>query len=323
MSLLQVRNLCVDFSTPEGPVRAVRDVSLDLEEGEILAIVGESGSGKSQTAFAAMGLLPANARCSGSVCFDGKEILGLDDDALIGIRAREIAMIFQNPMTSLNPYRRISDQMVEVLTVHQGLSKEVAREQCIAMLESMKIADAPMRFQQFPHECSGGMRQRIMIAMSLLCRPRVLIADEPTTALDVTIQAQIVNLLKTIRERYGMAIILITHDLGLVAGCSDRVAVMYAGRVMESGPTEELFVNPRHPYTEALLRSVIRMDGDASELYSIPGNPPDTVSAVPGGCPFSPRCPVNMAACVESFPSIRTTGNRSWACFRERGIPLS
>lgn len=316
MSLLRIRELCVDFSTADGPVHAVRNVSLDLESGEILAIVGESGSGKSQTAFATMGLLPANARCSGSVCFDGKEILGLDDDALSGIRAREIAMIFQNPMTSLNPYRRISDQMTEVLKAHQGLSSKAASVQCIAMLESMNISDAEMRFKQFPHECSGGMRQRIMIAMSLLCRPRILVADEPTTALDVTIQAQIIDLLKMVRERYGMAIILITHDMGLVANCSDRVAVMYAGRVMESGPTEELFLSPQHPYTDGLLKSVIRMDEEPSELYSIPGSPPDTSDAVSGGCPFSPRCPASMAACSVSFPSVRTDGGRSWSCFR-------
>ncbi len=316
MSRLRIRNLCVDFSTPDGTVSAVRDVSLDLEDGEILAIVGESGSGKSQTAFAAMGLLPANARCSGSVCFDGKEILGLDDDALSGIRAREIAMIFQNPMTSLNPYRRISDQMTEVLEVHQGLSKKAARTQCIAMLESVNISDARMRFEQFPHECSGGMRQRVMIAMSLLCRPRILIADEPTTALDVTIQAQVIDLLKMIRERYGMAIILITHDLGLVAGCSDRVAVMYAGRVMESGPTEELFLSPRHPYTDALLKSLIRMDEDTSRLYSISGSHPDTTDAGSGGCPFNPRCPVSTIACSASLPAVRTVGSRSWACIR-------
>ncbi|MCY3767918.1 MAG: ATP-binding cassette domain-containing protein [Gammaproteobacteria bacterium] len=320
MALLQTRNLSVTFSTADGPVHAVNDISFNLCRGEILAIVGESGSGKSQTAFAIMGLLARNAHAAGSVRFGGKEILGLHETSMARIRASDIAMIFQNPMTSLNPYKRISSQMTEVLRLHQGLSRREARFQCIEMLKSVNLADAEIRFEQFPHECSGGMRQRIMIAMSLLCRPRILIADEPTTALDVTIQSQIVELLKTIRQVYGTTILLITHDLGLVAGCSDRVMVMYGGRVMETGPTEEIFAAPVHPYTATLLEAVPRLDREVSELPSIPGNPPNMLGPIPEGCPFSPRCQVGDQTCSTRIPEVSRSGQRSWACLkRDKG----
>ena len=319
MDLLQTRNLSVTFLTADGPVHAVNDISFSLRRGEILAIVGESGSGKSQTAFAIMGLLARSAYAAGSIQFDGKEILGLCEASMAQVRARDIAMIFQNPMTSLNPYKRISSQMTEVLRLHQKLSRSEARFQCIEMLKSVNIADAETRFDQFPHECSGGMRQRIMIAMSLLCRPRILIADEPTTALDVTMQSQIVELLKSIRQAYDMTILLITHDLGLVAGCSDRVMVMYGGRVMETAPTEDIFAAPVHPYTAALLEAVPRLDRDVSELHSISGNPPNMLGPLLEGCPFHPRCPLGDQECSTRIPGISRSGPRSWACFKKCG----
>ncbi len=313
MSLLQVRNLEVTFATADGPVHAVNGVNFDVDSGEILAIVGESGSGKSQTAFAIMGLLSRRGQASGSVKFDGREILGIPESALAGIRATEIAIIFQNPMTSLNPFMRISEQMTEVLMQHENLSKRAALDQCIRMLDAVQIPDARERIGMFPHECSGGMRQRIMTAISLLCRPRILIADEPTTALDVTVQAQIVDLLKSVRDQFGTTIILITHDLGLVAGISDRIMVMYGGQVMECGPTDVIFSAPSHPYTSALLDTIPRLDRGQEELRVIVGDPPDML-ALPAGCPFQPRCPARLPKCADTRPVLETTGKRSRGC---------
>jgi len=277
MSFLEVNNLNVEFNTADGIVRAVNNVSFSLEEGKILAIVGESGSGKSQTVFAMMGLLDQNGRATGSVKFEDQEILNLSISELNLIRSEKIAMIFQDPMTSLNPYMKISEQMAEVLIHHKGLSKTDAIKQSISMLDAVQIPEARNLIRMYPHEFSGGMRQRVMIAMSLLCNPKLLIADEPTTALDVTVQAQIMHLLSDIQKEFGTSIILITHDLGVVAGNSDDTLVMYGGQVMEIAKTELIYARPTHPYTQGLISAVPRLDDNADKLKTIPGNPPDAM----------------------------------------------
>ncbi|PRY75479.1 oligopeptide transport system ATP-binding protein [Yoonia maritima] len=305
MSLLNIQDLKVSFTTPEGEVNAVNGLNLSLNEGETLAVVGESGSGKSQTAFATMGLLAKNGRATGTINFDGQNLLGMSTKALNKVRSQQIGMIFQDPMTSLNPYLRISEQMAEVLTLHKGMSKRDAINESVKMLDAVRIPDARNRITNYPHEFSGGMRQRIMIAMSLLCRPRLLIADEPTTALDVTVQAQIMQLLGDIRREFGTAIILITHDLGVVAGFCDRTLVLYGGQVMEEGQTETVFANPTHPYTLGLLQAVPRLDREELELATIAGEPPD-MSRLPAGCPFSPRCDIAMHRCATLRPTLET-----------------
>ena len=310
--LLDVQDLSVTFETNDGEVNAVNGVSLAVAQKETLAIVGESGSGKTQAAFAVMGLLARNGRATGSVRFDGREILNAPDSELNGIRAREIAMIFQDPMTSLNPYMRVSDQMAEVLMLHKGMSRRAAEGESLAMLDAVRIPDARNRLDNFPHEFSGGMRQRIMIAMALLCHPKLLIADEPTTALDVTVQNQIMVLLSEIREEFGTAIILITHDLGIVAGFCDRTTVMYGGRIMETGPTGPLFARPGHPYTSGLLSAIPRLDTTHEILPTIEGEPPNMVG-LPPGCPFHPRCARALAACGERMPPLEG-GQRARAC---------
>jgi len=310
MSFLEVNNLNVEFNTADGIVRAVNNVSFSLEEGKILAIVGESGSGKSQTVFAMMGLLDQNGRATGSVKFEDQEILNLSISELNLIRSEKIAMIFQDPMTSLNPYMKISEQMAEVLIHHKGLSKTDAIKQSISMLDAVQIPEAKNLIRMYPHEFSGGMRQRVMIAMSLLCNPKLLIADEPTTALDVTVQAQIMHLLSDIQKEFGTSIILITHDLGVVAGNSDDTLVMYGGQVMEIAKTELIYARPTHPYTQGLISAVPRLDDNADKLKTIQGNPPDAMLD-PVGCPFSPRCKFSKDICSNQTPELLETGGNN------------
>ncbi|TPQ02565.1 oligopeptide ABC transporter ATP-binding protein OppD, partial [Salmonella enterica] len=267
--LLEVNDLRVTFATPDGDVTAVNDLNFTLRAGETLGIVGESGSGKSQTAFALMGLLATNGRIGGSATFNGREILNLPERELNTLRAEQISMIFQDPMTSLNPYMRVGEQLMEVLMLHKGMSKAEAFEESVRMLDAVKMPEARKRMKMYPHEFSGGMRQRVMIAMALLCRPKLLIADEPTTALDVTVQAQIMTLLNELKREFNTAIIMITHDLGVVAGICDKVLVMYAGRTMEYGKARDVFYQPVHPYSIGLLNAVPRLDSEGAEMLTI------------------------------------------------------
>jgi oligopeptide transport system ATP-binding protein len=315
--MLQVQDLKVRFDTNDGVVSAVNGVTFTLEKGQTLGIVGESGSGKSQLAFAIMGLLASNGRATGSARFNGQELIGAPIGTLNQIRSNHIAMIFQDPMTSLNPYMRVSDQMAEVLIHHRGLSKSAAVAECVRMLDAVKIPDAAGRVRLYPHEFSGGMRQRVMIAMSLLCQPDILIADEPTTALDVTVQAQIMALLGDLQRDFGMATILITHDLGVIAGFASEVIVLYGGQVMEQSPVDPFFATPTHPYSRGLLSALPRVDQEGGALYSIPGSPPNMTRA-PKGCPFAPRCASVIDLCHQSLaPLTEFAPGRKRACNRK------
>lgn len=311
MTLLSVQNLKIRFRTGDGKVFAVNDVSFDVAEGQKLAMVGESGSGKSQIALAIMGLLARNAETEGQVLYGGRNLIGLPQSQLNRIRAREIALIFQDPMSSLNPYMTIERQLGEVVELHEGASRTEARKRALEVMDAVRIPDARNRLHAYPHEFSGGMRQRIVIAMALICKPRLILADEPTTALDVTVQAQIMALLDEIQRDMGTAILLITHDLGVVAGFCDDTVVLYGGRIMEAAPTLRLFDAPGHPYTRGLLRAVPRITDGGTDLAAIPGSPPSQTAA-PRACPFAPRCADAVEACHSTLPDL--VGGR--ACLR-------
>ena len=307
MHLLDVKNLRVRFETHHGTVHAVDGVSFHLEEGETLGLVGESGSGKSVTNLALMGLIPSppGVVVAEKMMYGKRNLMKLGDDELRALRGNEIAMIFQDPMTSLNPLLTVERQLTEVLMLHKQKSRREARKLAAAGLGDVGIPSPEERLDAYPHELSGGMRQRVMIAMGLLCKPRILIADEPTTALDVTIQAQILELMKDMQHKYGMAIIMVTHDLGVVAGMTDRINVMYAGRIAETAQVDDLFQRPLHPYTRGLLQSVPTLAGDpGADLYSIPGAPPDLAS-LPKGCSFGPRCELHTVRCDKDKPTLR------------------
>jgi oligopeptide transport system ATP-binding protein len=301
--LLSLRNLRTYFETEDGTVKAVDDISFDLQRGETLGIVGESGSGKSVTNLSIIRLIPEppGKIVSGEILFGGQDILKLSREQVRRIRGKRISMIFQDPMTSLNPFMRISGQLMEITRLHLGHSKKEAYEHAVKMIETVGLPDARARVDGYPHEFSGGMRQRVLIAMALSCSPELLIADEPTTALDVTIQAQILELIKKLKQETGTSVILITHDLGVVAGMTDRIIVMYAGKVFEQAPTPELFARPGNPYTKGLLRSVPDPTSEQGALYQIPGLPPD-VAHLPPGCPFAPRCEYAQEICRREFP---------------------
>lgn len=316
--LLSVRNLKTYFYSEGAVVKAVDDVSFDLKKGETLGIVGESGSGKSVTNLSILRLIPypPGKIVGGEVNFNGQDLMKLSENEIRKIRGKRIAMIFQDPMTSLNPFMKVGAQLTEITELHEGLSKAAARKKAIEMLELVGISDAARRIDDYPHQFSGGMRQRVMIAMALSCKPELLIADEPTTALDVTIQAQILELIKDLKEKTGTSIILITHDLGLVAGMTDHIAVMYAGKIIEYAPTTELFSSPHHPYTQGLLKSVPDPLNQQEKLFQIPGLPPDLTN-LPVGCPFSPRCAYVTDKCKE-FPPIKQINDQHFSvCWQE------
>ncbi|HEX9960635.1 MAG TPA: ABC transporter ATP-binding protein [Pyrinomonadaceae bacterium] len=322
-SILKVSNLKTYFQTEDGVVKAVDGITFELKKGETLGIVGESGSGKSVTNLSVMRLIPEppGKIVDGDIIFDGIDVRKLSIDDVRSIRGKRIAMIFQDPMTSLNPFLRISTQLMEVTRLHLGHTKQQAYEHAIKMLKTVGIPDAENRIDGYPHEFSGGMRQRVMIAMALSCDPELLIADEPTTALDVTIQAQILELIKDLKTRMGTSVILITHDLGVVAGMTEKIIVMYAGKVFEQAPTGELFATPANPYTKGLLKSVPDpAHEDGTELYQIPGLPPD-VAHLPPGCPFSPRCNWVQEICRREYPPfVQINENHQSLCHFAREV---
>lgn len=320
--LLRVQDLAVEFGSGPNTVHALRSVSFSLAKGRTLALLGESGSGKSVTSLSIMGLLPRRSAriTSGQVFFDGQDLIAAKPNYVRRLRGSEIAMIFQDPLSSLNPVQTVGHQIDEMFRRHRGANRRQAREQTLELMRRVRIPDPRRRASSYPHEFSGGMRQRIMIAMAIALEPRLLIADEPTTALDVTVQAQIVELLTELRDERGMALLFITHDLGVVAPLADEVAVMYAGRVVERGPTQPVYDQPLHPYTAGLLRSLPDMSEGRERLLPIDGNPPD-LRAVPPGCAFAPRCPYAISQCRAQVPPLRPFGtDRGSACIRVEDI---
>ncbi len=316
--LLEVDGLSVEFRMPDGVIRAVHDVSFDVERGEVVAIVGESGSGKSVTALAILRLIAEPPGCitAGAIRLDGQDLLRLDEEAVRRVRGQRIGMVFQEPMTSLNPVLSIGRQVTEAMQTHLGLTPSAAHARAVELLQLVGIAEPERRLKQYPHHLSGGMRQRAMIAMALSCKPELIIADEPTTALDVTIQAQILHLMQDLCRRLNVALVIITHNLGVVARYADRVNVMYAGRIIERGSASDLYRTPSHPYTIGLLNSVPRLDRPRDmPMEPIPGSPPDPL-ALPSGCTFRPRCKLAMAHCAEAAPPLRqVAASHESACF--------
>jgi len=306
-ALLKVKDLKTTFYTKNNKIEAVRGVNIEIKSGEILGVVGESGSGKSVLMKSVIGILPENAKIdSGEVYFEEKNILNLSSREMRKIKGKEIAMIFQDPMTALNPLKKIGDHIIEVLVRHKGVNKRIARKMAIEVLKDVGIPIPEKRIDQYPHEFSGGMRQRVLIAMALACDPKLLIADEPTTALDVTIQAQILELLKSLKDKNNMSIILITHDLGVVASLCNRIAVMYGGLIMEEGTTDEIFYSSKHPYTKALLNSIPKVQGDEKvRLEPIKGSAPSLLNP-PKGCPFAERCAFAKPECVDKKPEYKS-----------------
>jgi oligopeptide/dipeptide ABC transporter ATP-binding protein len=312
--LLAIEELAVSFPTPAGEVAAVADFSLAVRAGECVGVVGESGAGKSQALLAVMGLLPSTASIRGRVRFEGKELIGARRRELNRVRGARLAMIFQDPLTSLTPHMRVGAQIGEVLVRHRGLSQREARKHALVLLHRVRMTDPTRRLDQYPHELSGGMRQRAMIAMALACGPSLLIADEPTTALDVTIQAQILTLLAELKRELGMALLLVSHDFGVIAGIADRVAVMYAGRIVELGSVAAVLKSTGHPYTRALLRSMPRLDADAESAHSgVRGQPPDA-HRLPAGCAFHPRCELAQEICRAERPRLEARARTLVAC---------
>jgi peptide/nickel transport system ATP-binding protein len=313
-ALLEARDLCIDFRTSAGTVRAVDCLSFRVEPREILGLVGESGSGKTISMLASVGLISdPNVRIGGSILYKGQEILGLPNRALRKIRGREIAMIFQDPMSAMTPVHSVGWQIIEQIQAHEKISHKAARARAIDLLAKMGLPDPRRAFDRYPHELSGGMRQRAMIAMALSCNPSLLIADEPTTALDVTVQAQILTLLENLRADFGSSIVVITHDMGVVAEIADRVMVMYAGRLAERGPAATVLARPLHPYTQGLLAAIPPMEGPRpARLAAIPGGPPSP-AAFPSGCRFQPRCPQQISVCA-TVPKLTTYGGQEAAC---------
>lgn len=319
--IIEIRDLSVTFPSEAGVVRAVRNVSLDVRSGEVLGIVGESGSGKTVMSLAMIGLLAESARVTGEIKFNGVNLLDLDDVAMSKLRGNDIAMVFQDPLSALNPVHTIGHQISEALRIHSDISKDVALKQAVELLEVVGIPRPAERAQSYAHEFSGGMRQRVMIALAIANQPKVILADEPTTALDVTVQAQILDVLKTARDITGAAVVLVTHDLGVVAGIADRIAIMYGGKVVEVGNVDEVYAAPAMPYTVGLLRSIPRIDGvERSRLVSIDGSPPSPVD-LPPGCAFAPRCPAATPSCDEQIPElISISPTRMTACIRQSEI---
>jgi oligopeptide/dipeptide ABC transporter ATP-binding protein len=311
-NVLEVKNLSIEFEIDEKYYKAVSDISFDIRQGETLGLVGESGCGKSVTSLALMRLLKADTKINGTISYQGEDLLGLKEYEMRAIRGNEISMIFQEPMTSLNPVHKIGVQISESLMIHRSLSVKAARKESIELLQRVGIPRAEQIVDDYPHQLSGGMRQRVMIAIAMACNPKLLIADEPTTALDVTIQAQILDLMRNVAKENGTSILLITHDLGVVAEMCDRVAVMYAGKIVEQGLVRDIFKNPQHPYTQGLLKTIPKMVGERERLHPIDGNVP-SLRNMPVGCRFAPRCPHVMDICREKDPEPFDMENEHYA----------